>query len=237
MLRLLAVLAGLLSTSVVLIELVGIGFLWSKGCLTNANLYEIRLILSGEAKTEWSEQTEETRATGASQQEVQAARLMRVLGLESREKELELLKTLTENRANQLISDQKSFDEMREAFRTELARLNETQQLEAVEQARAILLASTVEAAVQRLMDLPENEAVSIVRGMPEKQIAKILQGFDVPGKADGAAAENDRLRERRLRGQKIFEALSRGEPARSLVSDTLKSIPEGAAEPPAGGG
>lgn len=235
MLRLLAVFLGLLSTSVVLIELVGVGYLWSKGCLTNANLYEIRLILAGEPKTEWSEQTEKTKATGASQQEVQAARLMRVLDLESREKELELLKTLTENRANQLISDQKSFDEMRAAFRSELTELNESQQLEAVEQARAILLASAVEATVQRLMDLPEQEAVAIVRGMPEKQIAKILQGFDTKG--EGGAAGADSAAERRLRGQKIFEALSRGEPAKSLVNDTLKKIPEGAAEPPAGGG
>lgn len=237
MLRLLAVLMGLLSSTVLLLELLGLGVLWSKGCLTNHNLYEIRLILSGETKTEWSEQAEETKATGASQQEVQSARLMRVLDLESREKELELLKTLTENRANQLISDQKSFDEMKEAFQNELLSLNKRQQLESVEQVRAVLLASAVEAAVGRLMDLPADEAVTIIRGMPEKQIAKILQGFDVPGKIDNGTVSGATAAERKIRGQKIFEALSRGEPARTLVQETIDKIPEGAAEPPAGGG
>ncbi len=155
--------------------------------------------------------------------------------MESRGKELELLKMLTENRANQLISDQKSFDEMKEAFRVELAGLNERHQTEAVEQARSVLLASPTEAAVQRLMELPLTEAISIIRGMPEKNIAKILQGFNVAPKENAGTAAT--AEDRKIRGQKIFEALSRGEPARSLVQETLQKVPEGAAETPSGGG
>jgi hypothetical protein len=233
MLRLLAVLTGVMSCTIILAELVGLGYLWSKGYLTNNNLYEIRLILTGEARDEDPGKSDENKTIGSSQQELQSARVMRVLDLESRGKELELLKTMTENRANQLISDQKSFDEMKENFRTELANLKERTAGEAVEQARAVLLASPTDAAVQRLMDLPPEEAIHIVRGMPEKSIAKILQGFDVPGKTEAGGAPD----ERRVRGQKIFEALSRGEPARTSIQDTLSKVPEGAAEPPPSGG
>jgi hypothetical protein len=234
MLRLLATLVGVLSCTALMAELVGLGYLWSQGSLTNTNLYEVRLILTGETRDEDAGKTDESKAIGASQQELQAARVMRVLDLESRGKELELLKTMTENRANQLILDQKSFDEMKDNFRTELAGLKERTQGEAVDQARAVLLASPTEAAVQRLMDLPVEEAIGIVRGMPEKSIAKILQGFDVPGKTEAAGGAPD---ERRVRGQKIFEALSRGEPARSLTQDTLSKVPQGAADPPPSGG
>jgi flagellar motility protein MotE (MotC chaperone) len=241
MARVLAVLIGVLSCTVLSAELLGLGYLWSKGCLTNSNLYEIRLILTGEAKSDDSGKTEEPKASGASQQEVQAARVMRVLDLESRGKELELLKTLTENRANQLISDQKSFDEKKGAFETELVALKERQQAEAVEQARAVLLASSTEAAVERLMELPIDEAVIIVRGMPEKSIAKILQGFDVPGKADAPLNAGSTPEDRRTRGKRIFEALSRGEPTRTLIQDTLsrvsQEVPQGAAVPSPGGG
>lgn len=237
MLRLLAVLFGVLSSTILLAELVGASYLWSKGSLTNSNLYEIRVILTGESRDDDSEKIDENKWSGSSQQEIQSARVMRVLDLETRGKELELLKTMTENRANQLISDQESFDEMKKAFQTELTGLREREQLQAVEQARAVLLASPTEAAVERLMDLPLEESISVVRGMPEKAIAKILQGFDSPGKTETGSSTASSLDDRRTRGQKIFEALSRGEPAQTLIQDTLSKIPQGAAEPPPGGG
>lgn len=231
MFRLAAVLLGVLSATVLLAELVGVGFLWSKGYLTQQNLYEVRLILTGESKAEDEAQSGEDKASDVSQQDLQDARILRVLNLESRGKELELLKTMTEKTANELISDRKTFDEMKSGFRKELEELQQRHQTAAVEQARAVLLASPVESAVERLMALPLVEATDLVRGMPEKSIAKILQGFDGPVDAEGRPGE------RTVRGQKIFEALSRGEPVRELIQETLGKNPEGAAESPRGGG
>ena len=227
MLRMLAVLMGVLSSTVLMAEMVSLGILWSKGCLTPQNLYEVRLILAGDAKTEGEEQSEETKAIELSRQEIQTARVMRVLELESREKELELLKTMTNNTANQLISERKTFDDIQQAFRAELEELNSRHQTESVEQARAVLLASPAESSVERLMALPMEEAVDLIRGMPEKSIAKILQGFAGPETAGGEPNE------RKIRGQQIFEALSRGEPLRTAIQETLNEIPEGAAGPP----
>jgi flagellar motility protein MotE (MotC chaperone) len=228
--RILAVLVGVFSSALVLAEAVGIGWLWSQGMLTAQKLYEIRLLLSEDAKADGVDQTAEDRESGVSQKEIQAARIMRVLNLESREKELEWLKTMTENSANELISARKSFDEMKQAFRRELEELEESRQTAAVEQARAVLLALPVDSAVERLMALPLEEAVNLVSGMPEKSIAKILQGFETAG-GDGKAEE------RKTRGQKIFEALSRGEPVRTAIQGTLDKYREGVAGPPGGAG
>lgn len=239
MLRLFAVLIGVLSATVLLAELVGIGFLWSKGYLTQQNLYEARLILTGETKSEDARQAEEDKTSDASQKEIQTTRILRVLNLESRGNELELLKSLTEKTANELISDRKTFDEMKANFRKELEEIQGRNQSEAVEQARAVLMASQVDSAVERLMALPMDEAVDLMRGMPDKSIAKFLQGFETPNDGEGNL-DPETLRqqreERRTRGQKIFEALSHGEPVRSLIQDTLTKNPEGAAEPPRGG-
>ncbi len=231
MFRLAAVLMGVLSATVLLAELVGVGLLWSKGCLTQQNLYEVRLILTGESKAENESQSGEDKESDVSQQDLQDARILRVLNLESRGKELELLKTMTEKTANELISDRKTFDEMKNGFRKELEELQQRYQTAAVEQARAVLLASPIESAVERLMALPLDEATDLVRGMPEKSIAKILQGFEGPVDVEGRPGE------RTVRGQKIFEALSRGEPVRELIQETLSKNPEGAAESPRGGG
>jgi flagellar motility protein MotE (MotC chaperone) len=235
MLRLIAVLTGVLSSAILLAEIVGIGILWAKGTLTAQNAYEIRLILTGEANDEGERELGEDKETGVSQKEIQTARIMRVLDLESREKELESLKKMTESIANELISSRKTFDEMKQAFRNELEELEERQRTAAVEQARAVLLASPVESAVERLMALPLDEAIAILAGMPEKSIAKILQGFDVPGPANTIA--DGATESRKVRGQKIFEALSRGEPLRNVIRKTLDQKTEGAAAAPRGKG
>jgi len=231
MVRLLAVLIGVVSATILLAELVGVGYLWSKGFLSPDKLQEMRQVFKSEPASSESEEDGEAKSAGSSQQDVQAARVIRVLDLESRSKELELLKTMTSNTANQLISERKTFDEIRAAFRTELAVLSQRHQQEAVEQARAVLLASPNEAAVERLMALPLMEAIDLVRGMPDKSVAKILQGFTEP------LATVEKTEERKQRGQQIFEAISRGQPVREAIEQTLSQIPEGAAESPPGGG
>jgi hypothetical protein len=225
MLRLLGTLIGVLSVTIILAELVGVGYLWSKGYLTAARIADIRQVYSHDAKIEENVNDEEFKPNESSRQEVQIARVMRVLNLESRGKELELLKTMTSNTANQLISERKTFDEIKETFRTELQELSQRHQLESIQQARAVLIASPTAAAVERLMALPLEEAVDLIRGMPEKSIAKILQGFS------DAAPNPDATDEKRERGQQIFEALTRGQPVRAAIEAAESKIPEGAAD------
>ena len=63
----------------------------------------------------------------------------------------------------------------------------------------------------------------------PERQYSCAF--FEKPG--DSRIQPNERL----VRGQQIFEALSRGEPARTLIKETAGKLPSGAADTPAGGG
>jgi hypothetical protein len=231
MLRLLGMLIGVLSATVLFAELVGVVYLWSNGYLTASKIAEVRQIYKTDAQAEKDDQNSESQAVGVSRQEVQAARVMRVLDLESQGKELELLKSMTLNTENRLISERKTFDEIKAAFQTELIELGQRHQQESVEQARAVLLASPIEEAVERLMALPLEESIDLVRGMPEKSIAKILQGFSE------AAATPERTTEQRKRGQQIFEALSRGQPVRGAINEAFSKISEGAAEPSPDGG
>jgi hypothetical protein len=62
--------------------------------------------------------------------------------------------------------------------------------------------------AVEKLMQLKLEESVALLKGMPEKTIAKILQEFE-SDPADPARIQ---------RGHEIFEAISRGEPNSTLV-------------------
>jgi hypothetical protein len=222
MLRTLMMVMGILSSSVLLVECTALSWLWVRGSLTAQHLQEIRLILTEEGKTEGELQTVEAKLHAPSEQDIQNRRLLRVLDLESREKELDLMKAMTLNTENRLISDRTSFDNMREAFRNELGEMDTRSQSAAVEQARSVLLAllkSAPESAIERLMTLSLEEAVDLVRGMPEKSIAQLLREFDA-STANDAAAQKER-------GQRIFEALNRGEPTRALIRNTLDGLPE----------
>ncbi len=227
MIRLLGLLIAVLSTTILLAEAVVVGYLWSQGQFSGEKLAGYRQVFSGETDSEQTKKDKESASSAPSQQEMQMARIMRVLDLESQAKELELLKTMTLSTEKRLISERQTFDEIKAAFREELAELSQRHQQEAVEQARAVLMAAATEFAVERLMSLPLPESVDLVRGMPEKSIAKILQGFAEPAMTP----------ERAQRGQQIFEALSRGEPVRQAITKAQRQIPEGTAEPSPGGG
>lgn len=220
--RTLMVVFGIISGSILMAEGAGLGVLWLKGCLTPQNLADIRSILAGESRDDNEIENEDAKLQSLSEQDIQNRRVLRVLDLESREKELDLMKTMALNTENRLISDRNSFDNMREAFRDELEELNARYQSAAVEQARAVLLAmlkNSPEATVERLMALELDDAVVLVRGMPEKSIAQLLQEFDTP-----TAKEVDAQKQR---GREIFEALNRGEPIRTLIQNTLNRFPQ----------
>ena len=230
MLRSLIMTVGILSSVVLFAECAGLGWLWLCGSLTSQNLQEIRSVLAGDERTEADEEIAESKPPAMSEQDIQNRRILRVLDLESREKELDLMKVMTLNTENRLISDRTSFDNMREAFRSELEEMDARARSAAVEQTRSVLqalLKNSPESAVERLMMLSLDEAVDLVRGMPEKSIAQLLQGFDA-STAEGAESQ-------RVRGRQIFEALNRGEPSRTLIRGTLDKFPEVSNRRPSG--
>ncbi len=220
MVRLLMVLIGVVSAVVVMAELLAGALLWSRGALDRNTMREIRRALSpavAKATAETETAAETATAPSISAQEIRDARVKRVLDLDARENELQLLKRLTTDLANQLISERQAFDELKKSFRKDLNSQAEKAASDATEQSRSILLASPPEEAVQRLMGLTLDEDVELMRGLPEKSIARLLGAFQ----RDDKAAE---------RGQKIFEALYHGDPAVPLLNATQSRIDESAA-------
>lgn len=210
MIRTLMMLAGLLSFVVLLCEAVGVGVLYSRGRLSKENLWTVRLILEGREQDEPLPEAAETAVL--STEEIVKLRTQRTLDLAARENELKTLKDLVTEASIGLTQERQKFDVLKEQFRKSLDELNARIQSDAREQTRAILLASEPEDAVPRLMGLSLEESVELLQGLPEKKTAAILQSFN-------------QTPETIERGQKVFEALFRGQPQGPVVDDALKQL------------
>jgi flagellar motility protein MotE (MotC chaperone) len=152
-----------------------------------------------------------------SAQEVAQARAVKIFSLDKRESELTTLKGMADAKREDLESLQKQIRSMRKAFEDELARIEATITSTGAEQARGVLLALPPKDAVLHLMQLPLDEDIVLMKGMPEKMIAKILKEFQAT-LITSSDASGERKETPAERGRKIFEALSRGEPSRSLL-------------------
>lgn len=191
----------------VLSEAMGLAFLWHRGQLSADNLREIRMVLRGESRIE--EIVADNAERGQpSADEVLRVRALSILALESRESELGVLKAAAITNEDKLIAERARFEERQRTFEQRLARLLEDAQSEATEQTRAILQALPPESAAERLTQLTLDEAVVLVKGMPEKTIARILGEFQ-----NGPA-------QRQQRGRELFEAIARGEPNRTTIEE-----------------
>jgi hypothetical protein len=69
-------------------------------------------------------------------------------------------------------------------------------------------------------MQLSLDQDVVLMKGMPEKTIAKILKEFQTSGEPNIVDGKDPAAE----RGRQIFEALSRGEPSRSLLEAQRKA-------------
>jgi hypothetical protein len=203
---------GIFSTVLVLAEVSAVGLLWSRGLLTPTSLREVRLALSGQSITEPLVDEEVMEKNAASEAEIREQRIRRALELDARENELSLLKRMTTETANRLISDRQSFDQLKDQFRTELSALQAQTTAAATEQTRAILLASPPEEAVRDLQGLSVTEGVDLLRGLPEKSIARILLAFQT----DPQTA---------ARGMELFKGIYRGDPNRQLIDSALREL------------
>lgn len=189
--------------------------MWKRGLLSEHNLREIRLIFTANHQQAEQDAITARNASQPSLAEVTRERANRLFEIDRREGQLQAMKIMAEDQAAELEQRQRDFRAHRKSFEQGLESLQKKITAEACEQARGVLLALPPRDAVEKLMILPLSEDVLLLKGMSEKSIAKILAEFNATP-------------EQQDRGRKIFEAISRGDPARSYVNDEArKSVAE----------
>lgn len=207
MIRSLLAVFSVFCIATLLSEGLALGYLWYRGQLNAEVVKDLRLVLTGQTDEVFKD-VEVVQPVPPSRDDVARTRSMRILDLTAREEELSILKAMITQETTELLAQRTAFDKKKEEFDAQLKAVGEQMNAEAVEQTRGILTAMASSEAVESLMQLPLDAAVTLLKGMPEKTIAKILQEFEADP-ADPARTQ---------RGREIFEAISRGEPNSKVV-------------------
>lgn len=218
LIRSLAMIFACVSVAVVLTEAAAVFVVWQRGWLTPHYFREVRMVFeSTEQEREAAARAEESPKV--SLDDVVRERALRILDLDKRESDLKQLHDDVLSQAEELNALRTSITETRDAFRKELETLRKESTTAAIEQARGVLLAMPPVDAAAKLSQITEREAIHLLRGMPEKSIAKILKEFSTtPEQID--------------RGRKLFEALARAEPEVAVI-DKAEGTPTPAPRPP----
>lgn len=227
MLRFLGIIIACVCVTVVLSEAVVGAILWSRGTLSSEQIREIRLILTQGVVDDRDDVDAPKASQSPTLQDVADARAMNVMGLDKRESELVTLKDAVDQKRNELDQLQMQFRAQRKAFEDELAKLDESIGSTASDQARGVLQSMAPKDAVRQLMNLTLEEDVTLLGGMSEKTIAKILKEFGPVTPTTGTGIPGEQGESRGERGRRIFEALTRGEPRKSLVEQARKELDE----------
>jgi flagellar motility protein MotE (MotC chaperone) len=207
--RTIALLIGLFSFATVLAEGVTLGYL----------AYDGRI--SSEAfKAALSDKSRENQAAAApaaqppTAEEAETTRTLQTLELNARADNLRLLKDLVTKEADRLSKDQAAYEKSRTEFETRLAEVRTRAVDEATEQARLVVKSLAPKDAIIYLLALEEEDALRLVKGLPERTVAKILQEF---------AAGTD---EEQQRGRKLFEAIAAAQPEAKLTDAAKAALP-----------
>lgn len=222
MFRYLSIIFGCVCVTLVLSEATAAVILWQRGMLSPHHLREIRLVITNGFNAEDAGTAEQTAAQFPSVQDVAQSRAVKILDLDKRESELTTLKLMTSGQREELEALQAQFRAQRAAFEQELKGLNESISSTAAEQARGVLVALPPKEAVGQLMKLPLEQNVILLKGMPDKVVARILKEFANAAPVGTTGNSRDTPPER---GQRIFEALSRGEPSRTFVENQRRDL------------
>lgn len=210
--RALVVIVCVFCVATLITEGLAAGLLWWRGQLTVDTVRDIRMLLSGQ-NTEIESESEEATRLQPALSDVVRERTLRILELDTRAGELALLNETVTARSQELLQRRIEIEKERREFEERLRQLQTEVASQAVEQGRAILMAARPDDAVNNLMPLELQENVILLRGMPEKSIAEILEEF-----ANGTE-------DQRKRGQQIFEAITRGGPAKELIDGSLEEL------------
>ena len=215
MLRMLIKIFGCVCIAAVISELAVLGVMWKRGLLSEHNLREIKMVLATEHQEAGQENTVARQSNQPSLAQVTEVRAVRLFEFDRREGQLQAMKTMADDQAADLEQRLREFRGHKKTFEEGLATLQKNIASQASEQARGVLLALPPKDAVEKLMILSLSEDVLLLKGMTEKSIARILAEFNASP-------------EQVERGRKIFEAISRGDPARAYVNDEArKSVAE----------
>ena len=199
--RLLLTAVSAVAVLTILAEGLAGGLLWSQGRLSSEAIREIRVILSDpDALIEEQERAQETPLVSA--EDVIESRAIRILHIEEREAEQATLHNLTADFRTKINAEQEALLTRTELFDNQLKTRQEKVKAAGIELSTTVLLASDVDLAVSQLTELTLEETIILMKGMPEKHIAKLLAAF----------AAGDKLQMER--GQQVFQAITRGSTA-----------------------
>jgi flagellar motility protein MotE (MotC chaperone) len=224
MLKFVMIIVACVCTTVVVSETTALLVLWQRGMISAHHWREIQLVLMNRTADDRPDDEKDEVSEFPSAQQLARARAVKTLNFDKREGELFTLKGMADGKRDDLETQQKQLRAQRKAFEDELAQIEATLTSASTEQARGVLLALPPKDAVRQLMQLSLTEDVVLLKGMPEKNVAKILKEFSVTIATTAVDASGERKETPAERGRKIFEALSRGEPTRSLLEQTRKS-------------
>ena len=208
--RTLAALIGLFSFATVLAEAMTVGYLAYEGRLSSER---VSAILSGQPLAgEIAAAAPEAAQPTADEAENQ--RTLQTLELNARADNLQLLKDLLTKEADKLSKDRAAYEKSRHDFESELEQVRTRAVDEATEQARLVVKSLAPRDAITYLLALEEPDALRIVKGLPERTVAKILQEF---------AAGTD---EEQQRGRSLFEAIAAAPAAREEAQRVCQVAP-----------
>jgi flagellar motility protein MotE (MotC chaperone) len=177
-----------------------------QGHINREDLAEMKAIVMGtERPSQMKVVQEDETPRKAGFEEISRMRVLKIMELEKREQELDSLKQNIDLQVQAILVKRTELETLRDAMRKEIDTSEKKISAEATEQARGILLKMSPDAAVEKLMTLETPEAITLVKGMGEKDAAKILDKFR--GGEAGA------------KGNEIFAAISRGFPQMSAVN------------------
>lgn len=190
----------------VLTESLAMAYLWFNGKLTATAVQDIRIALGAE-EAELPDEDAARKAIEKSNADIVRMRVERGWDLQRRLQEVRILNAMTTETATTLKDDKDKLEQIQINLQKRLAEMRVKLNGEAAEQTRTILLKMEPADAVSNLMGLSLEQNVLLLKGMPEKTIAIILQEFL-------RGIDPKRIE----RGKKIFEAISNGQPSRKLI-------------------
>lgn len=190
--------ASVLAIITVLAEGLAAGLLWSQGRLTADTVREIRTILRAPDELV-TEEDDRNDAPRIALDDVIAARSRRIIDIEGREQEQAVLQALVDDARDSLLKEREVLRTERDTYEQAQKTQADAAQAQSVLQSRNVLLKLDPETAVQQLMQLSPEQNVVILEGMPEKNIAEMLEAFAAVGQEEAK------------RGQEIFQAITRG--------------------------
>jgi hypothetical protein len=110
------------------------------------------------------------------------------------------LKGLVADSRAVVLKDREAATKLKKDYEDQKQVATDREKSAAVEQARNVLLKTDTPTMLEHLMKLPLDDSLTLVKGMPEKKIAELLQAFST---GDPKAVK---------RGQEIFQAIAQGQ-------------------------